>query len=74
MVYGDQGSSLDLVSRYALSLLCTGTVILVVSALSPSFCILGLMIPSLSVAAEGCLTLSAVEPDFGVRVGGGIAA
>lgn len=37
MVYGDHGSSLALVSRYALSLSWVGTVTLIASTLSSSF-------------------------------------
>ena len=74
MVYGDHGSSLALVSRYAFSLSCFFIAALAMSVLSPMIWILSLRIPSLSIAAVGCLIFSAVELDFGSIAVGGIAA
>ena len=74
MVYGDQGSSLALVPRYAFSLSCLGTVALTLLALSSSFWALSLNIPSLSPAAESCLVFVVLVPDFSGRVFEGIAA
>ena len=53
LVSGDQGSSLGLVLRYALSLSCFGTVISVLSIFSASFWMRH-DVPFLSVAIDGC--------------------
>lgn len=73
MVYGDQGSSLALVSRNAFSLSCLGTVALITLTLRPSSRALSLNIPSLSAAAEGGLVFVAEVLGFSGRLIEGIA-